>query len=91
MLDQGKITPGQFQTASRAPLPKPADVRLPGTQGPGQYFANYVKDQLIAKYGKGQPSQIKQLLLNGVDDLGAPGKDPFYGAGRINVAKALSQ
>jgi len=47
--------------------------------------------QLIAKYGKGQPSQIKQLLLNGVDDLGAPGKDPFYGAGRINVAKALSQ
>ena len=47
--------------------------------------------QLIAKYGKGQPAQIKQLLLNGVDDLGAPGKDPFYGAGRINVAKALSQ
>jgi len=47
--------------------------------------------QLIAKYGKGQPSQIKQRLLNGVDDLGAPGEDPFYGAGRINVAKALSQ
>jgi subtilisin family serine protease len=47
--------------------------------------------QLIAKYGKGTPSQIKQLLLNGVDDLGAPGKDPFYGYGRINVAKALSQ
>lgn len=47
--------------------------------------------QLIAKYGKGNPSQIKQLLLNGVDDLGAPGKDPFYGFGRINVAKALSQ
>ena len=47
--------------------------------------------QLVAKYGKGRPSQIKQLLLNGVDDLGAPGKDPFYGFGRINVAKALSQ
>ncbi len=54
MVDQGKITPGQFQTANRAPLPKPADVRLPGTQGPGQYFANYVKDQLIAKYGAGR-------------------------------------
>jgi hypothetical protein len=26
-----------------------------------------------------------------VDDLGAPGKDPFYGYGRINVLKALSQ
>jgi subtilisin family serine protease len=47
--------------------------------------------QLIAKYGKGKPSQIKQLLLNGVDDLGAPGKDPFYGAGRVNLAKAMSQ
>ena len=47
--------------------------------------------QLIAKYGKGKPSQIKQLLLNGVDDLGAPGKDPSYGAGRVNLLKALSQ
>jgi len=47
--------------------------------------------QLIAKYGKGRPSQIKQLLINGVDDLGAPGKDAFYGYGRVNVLKALSQ
>ena len=47
--------------------------------------------QLIAKYGKGNPSQIKQLLLNGVDDLGAPGKDAAYGAGRVNLLKALSQ
>ena len=47
--------------------------------------------QMIAKYGKGRPSQIKQMLINGVDDLGAPGKDPFYGYGRINVLKALSQ
>ena len=54
MVDQGKITARQFQTANRAPLPKPDDVRLPGTQGPGQYFANYVKDQLIAKYGAGR-------------------------------------
>ena len=47
--------------------------------------------QLIAKYGKGRPSQIKQLLINGVDDLGAPGRDLFYGYGRVNVLKALSQ
>jgi hypothetical protein len=46
---------------------------------------------MIAKYGKRPPSQLKQMLLNGVDDLGAPGKDPFYGWGRINVAKTLSQ
>jgi len=47
--------------------------------------------QMIAKYGKGRPSQIKQMLINGVDNLGAPGRDPFYGYGRINVLKALSQ
>ena len=54
MFDQGKITSGQLRTASLAPLPQANDVRLPGTQGPGQYFVNYVKDQLIAKYGAGR-------------------------------------
>ena len=54
MYDQGKISERQLHNASKAPLPKPEDVRLPGTQGPGQYFANYVKDQLIAKYGAGR-------------------------------------
>ncbi len=54
MFDQGKITARQLQNASRAPLPKAADVRLPGTQGPAQYFVNYVKDQLIAQYGAGR-------------------------------------
>ncbi|RDI75291.1 penicillin-binding protein, 1A family [Gaiella occulta] len=54
MFDQGKITERQLQTASDAPLPKPGDVRLPGTRGPAQYFVNYVKDQLVAKYGAGQ-------------------------------------
>jgi subtilisin family serine protease len=47
--------------------------------------------QLIAKYGAKNPAKIKQLLLNGVDDLGAPGADAAYGAGRVNLLKALSQ
>jgi len=54
MFDQGKITLRQLRTASAAPLPKAGDVRLPGTQGPAQYFVNYVKDQLIATYGAGR-------------------------------------
>jgi penicillin-binding protein 1A len=54
MFNQGKITARQVRNASRAPLPKAGDVRLPGTQGPGQYFVNYVKDQLIATYGAGR-------------------------------------
>ncbi len=55
MLDQGKITRSQFVAATASPLPEPESVRLPGTQGQdGQYFVNYVKDQLIAKYGAGR-------------------------------------
>ena len=54
MLEQGKITLGDFRRASQAPLPSPEDVRLPGTQGPAPYFLNYVKDQLVAKYGAGR-------------------------------------
>ena len=49
MLDQGKITRRDFRRANAAPLPDPEDVHLPGTQGPAQYFVNYVKDQLVAE------------------------------------------
>ncbi len=34
--------------------------------------------------------QVKQHLMATADDLGAPGKDPLYGVGRVNVFKALS-
>jgi penicillin-binding protein 1A len=51
MLQQLDITPEQFGAAARAPLPKPDDVRLPGTEGPAQYFVNYVKQQLVDRYG----------------------------------------
>ena len=54
MSDQGKITTRQLRAASTAALPRAGDVRLPGTQGPAQYFVNYVKDQLIATYGAGR-------------------------------------
>ena len=49
--EQGKITRGERRRAEAAPLPPPEDVRLPGTQGPAPYFVNYVKDQLVAKFG----------------------------------------
>jgi penicillin-binding protein 1A len=52
MLDQNDITPAQFAKADTTPLPKPEDVHLPGTQGnEGQYFVNYVKEQLIEAKG----------------------------------------
>ncbi len=51
MLQQLDITEEQFRAAARAPLPKAEDVHLPGTEGPAQYFVNYVKQQLVDRYG----------------------------------------
>src|SRR5262245_50540101 len=51
LFEQGRITAAERFRAGEAPLPKPEDVRLPGTRGPAPYFVNYVTDQLVAKYG----------------------------------------
>lgn len=44
---------------------------------------------LVAQMGKGQPAEIRARILQSADDLGEPGTDPFYGKGRINIARAL--
>jgi lantibiotic leader peptide-processing serine protease len=44
---------------------------------------------LVAETGKGHPAQIKSAILQSSVDLGSPGTDPFYGRGRIDVARAL--
>jgi len=57
MLAQGAIAPNQYHAARSAALPSPDEVQLPGTQErQGQYFVNYVKEQLIndEKYGTGR-------------------------------------
>jgi penicillin-binding protein 1A len=51
LYQQGRITAGELRRAIATPLPKPEDVRLPGTRGPAPYFVNYVTDQLVARYG----------------------------------------
>ncbi len=52
MFAEQKITREQLVAADAEPLPAPEDVRLPATQGGvAQYFANYVKQQLIDEYG----------------------------------------
>ena len=51
LFDQGRITAAEHRKADAAPLPKPEEVRLPGTRGPAPYFVNYVTDQLVAEYG----------------------------------------
>src|SRR5206468_1439548 len=54
MLDQQDITRDQYRLALAAPLPRPEDVHLPGSQGPAQYFTNYVKQLLVDQYGTGR-------------------------------------
>jgi hypothetical protein len=44
---------------------------------------------LVAANGHGIPSQIRALIEQSADDFGQPGTDPFYGHGRINVARAV--
>jgi subtilisin family serine protease len=39
----------------------------------------------VSRYGKLKPAQLRTILERGADDLGQPGNDPFYGAGRVNA------
>ena len=44
---------------------------------------------MIAQYGKNIPIIIRLLIEASADDLGPRGRDPHFGWGRINVARAL--
>jgi subtilisin family serine protease len=44
---------------------------------------------LMAQLGTGNPAAIKDAIQASADDLGQSGTDPYYGKGRINVARAL--
>lgn len=44
---------------------------------------------LLAGVIGSKPAQIRALIQQSADDLGLPGTDPYYGKGRVNVAKAL--
>src|SRR5437660_5945820 len=44
---------------------------------------------LVAQLGHGIPALIRARILQSAADLGEPGTDPYYGKGRINVARAL--
>jgi penicillin-binding protein 1A len=54
MHEQGKITLADLRAADATPLPEPDDVRLPGTRGPAPYFLDYVKEELVRRYGAGR-------------------------------------
>jgi penicillin-binding protein 1A len=51
MLEQRVITASEFRSAENAPMPRPQDVHLSGVQGQVPYFGEYVKEQLIDRFG----------------------------------------
>lgn len=44
---------------------------------------------LVAELGKNNPAQIKARIQQSAVDAGQPGTDPYFGKGRIDVARAL--
>ena len=54
MLDQKDITYNEYRAANRTPLPKPGAIHQLGLRGPAQYFVDYVKQQLVDRYGSGR-------------------------------------
>lgn len=40
--------------------------------------------------GQMNPDKVEQALRKGADDLGARGKDPYYGNGRVNAVGSLN-
>jgi subtilisin family serine protease len=59
-----------------------------GTSGSAAHVSGLAA-LLVSRIGHGRPDQIRSVIFNSADDLGKPGFDPFYGHGRINVARAL--
>jgi hypothetical protein len=37
------------------------------------------------------PARVESILRASADDLGKPGRDPYYGHGRINAYRAVTR
>jgi len=83
-----------WQTCSQTSLAIPVcrtgnfTVGLSGTSMASPHVSGLAA-LIVAQIGHDRPSQVKARLLQTADDLGENGTDPFYGKGRINVARAL--
>ena len=97
----GEIAPLQFRgvwlpcttTPTETTLFPPCRTGAPLSQGRGTSWAaphiSGLAALLVAQLGHGNPALIRARILQSADDLGDPGVDPFYGHGRINIARAL--
>jgi subtilisin family serine protease len=74
-------------------------IHIGGAASPNYYYASgtsmaapFVSGAialLLNKYPTANVFDIKKYLINGAVDLGAKGWDPYYGYGRIDIARSL--
>jgi subtilisin family serine protease len=75
-------------SACRADINRCAVAQSVGTSFATPHVAGLAA-LLVAQLGHGNPALIRARILQSADDLGEPGTDPYYGKGRINIARAL--
>lgn len=88
-LDFGTLTPGPTDPPIGLFCP-PQFLPIVGFVGTSQAAPHVtgLAASLVAAGVRGV-SQLRAAIINGADDLGPHGPDPFYGRGRINVAASL--
>ena len=59
-----------------------------GTSVASPVAAGVIALMMAANPGLGS-SEVESLLFSSADDLGAPGRDPYYGYGRVNALAAV--
>ena len=89
-----------WSMCARNYLPNPATPAVRPCSTGGSVTANIGTSQaaphvaglaalLVAEMGKNRPADIKERIKDSADDVGETGTDPYFGKGRINVARAL--
>lgn len=61
-----------------------------GTSMAGPHAAGVAALIIGQNGGKMDPAHVKAAMRASADDLGKPGRDPYYGYGRVNAFKAIT-
>src|SRR5262249_8622974 len=74
-------------------FPDRPDIHIAPTQGTsfsGPHVAGAAALVIEAAGGQMDPDEVFGILKQSADDLGEPGKDAFFGHGRVNAAAAVA-